>query len=134
MNRFYRIGFVVVIVFIFLAGQALGVGAQIDESFSSRNNGLLTEIRIDVKYIKENIQNNRDGIKELKTGFVLLDKRITLQEDRNIYMAQCIDRVDNRDGWLLSIIGTFMAAMLALQYKRSRAHRKEDEENGEKDN
>jgi len=132
MKNLYRKAILITIIVIFLLPGIIA-GAE-EQDVSSKNNEILTEIRVDVKYIKENIQSNREDIKELKRGFSLLDKRITLQEERNIYITDCIDRVDKRDGWLLGIIGTLMTAVLIMQIKRSRSHRKEDEENGELDN
>jgi len=129
-NRYRKVIFIVAIAIYILTGFIQGLA---QDNLSAKNNEILTEIRVDVKYIKENIQYNRNDIKELKTGLVVLDKRVTLQEERNIYMTECINRVDKRDGWLLTIIGTFMAAMLILQIKRFKTHRREDN-NGEEDN
>lgn len=132
-NLFRKTIIIAFIVLFMLPGIAIAK-EETPEEISRKNNEILTEICIDVKYIKENIGTIKADIKELQSETSSQDKRITLQEERNIYMSQSIDRVDKRDGWLLTIIGSFMAAILIMQVKGNWSSRKEDEDNGKENN
>ena len=132
-NLFRKTIIIAFIVLFMLPGIAIAK-EETPEEISRKNNEILTEICIDVKYIKENIGTIKADIKELQSETSSQDKRITLQEERNIYISQSIDRVDKRDGWLLTIIGSFMAAILIMQVKGNWSSRKEDEDNGKENN
>ena len=110
------IGFII-IIFTMASGEA---NAQEDtEQFK-----ILTEISVDIKYIKKNISEIRENNRELKEDTVVLGSRVTRVEERQINIKENIYTVTERNNWITGIIGSVLILMLGLQLKRSFSHRK----------
>lgn len=85
---------------------------------------ILTEISVDIKYIKKNISEIRENNRELKEDTVILGSRVTRVEERQINIKENIYTVTERNNWITGIIGSVLILMLGLQLKRSFSHRK----------
>lgn len=87
---------------------------------------ILTEMSVDIKYIKKNISEIREDNRGLKEDTVILGSRVTRVEERQINIKENIFQVTERNNWITGIIGSVLIIMLGLQLKRSYSHRKEN--------
>ena len=106
-----------IIIFTMVSGEAKAQGDT--EQFK-----ILTEISVDIKYIKKNISEIRENNRELKEDTVVLGSRVTRVEERQINIKENIYTVTERNNWITGIIGSVLILMLGLQLKRSFSHRK----------
>ena len=87
---------------------------------------LLTEMSMDIKYIKNNIAEIKKDNQIIKSDAIGLGSRVTRVEERQITIKENIYDISERNNWITGIIGSIMILMLGLQLKRSYAHRKND--------
>ena len=87
---------------------------------------LLTEISMDIKYIKNNIAEIKMDNRTIKDDAVGLGSRVTRVEERQITIKADIFDISERSNWITGIIGSVLILMLGLQLKRSYSHRKND--------
>ena len=85
---------------------------------------ILTEISVDIKYIKSNINEIKQDNRGLKDDAIILSSRVTRVEERQITIKENIYTVTERNNWVTGIIGSVLILMLGLQLKRSFSHRK----------
>lgn len=85
---------------------------------------ILTEISVDIKYIKNDISEIKGDNQEIKSDAVKLGSRVTRVEERQITIKENIYDVSERNNWITGIIGSILILMLGLQLKRSYSHRK----------
>ena len=110
-----------IIIWILLAAIA-GINAQENQEQLK----ILTEISVDIKYIKKNISDIKEDNRELKENAVILGSRVTRVEERQINIKENIYGITERSNWVTGIIGSILVIMLGLQLKRSYSHRKEN--------
>jgi len=87
---------------------------------------ILTEISIDIKYIKNNIVNLNTETQGIKKDIGELGTRVTVVEERQINIKEDVCDVNAKNTWFMGIIGSLMVLSLGVQIKRSKNHRKED--------
>ena len=87
---------------------------------------LLTEMSMDIKYIKDNIVEIKQDNHRIKSDAIGLGSRVTRVEERQITIKENIYDVSERNNWITGIIGSILSLMLGLQLKRSYTHRKND--------
>ena len=87
---------------------------------------LLTEISMDIKYIKNNIAEIKKDNRTIKDDAIGLGSRVTRVEERQITIKADIFDISERSNWITGIIGSVLILMLGLQLKRSYSHRKND--------
>lgn len=110
-----------IIIFILLA-----VMMKINAETNPEQFKILTEMSVDIKYIKKNISEIREDNRGLKEDTVILGSRVTRVEERQINIKENIFQVTERNNWITGIIGSVLIIMLGLQLKRSYSHRKEN--------
>lgn len=127
MNKQFLKATIIVLIFIFLL--PLAAGAQETNDMTK----ILTEMSVDIKYIKNNIVTLSEETRGMKENIGELGTRITVVEERQINIKDEVCDVNSKNNWFLSIIGSMMLLSLGVQMKRSHAHRREDcgEENKE---
>lgn len=108
-----------IIIWILLAAIA-GINAQENQEQLK----ILTEISVDIKYIKKNISDIKEDNRELKEDTIVLGSRVTRVEERQINIKENIYGITERSNWVTGIIGSILVIMLGLQLKRSYSHRK----------
>ena len=128
MNRHLKISIIAGVIAILLFTLLIEVNAQggITEQLE-----ILTEIRIDIKYIKNNINEIKNDNKSIKEHIEILEDRVTRTEERQISIKEEICNVTERNSWFSGLIGSVLILILGLQIKRNMNHRKN---NGETDN
>jgi hypothetical protein len=115
----------VIVVFLFIL--AFGFISQAQEQINSEK--LLTEIAVDVKYIKQSIQEIKSTNLKLAENLKELENRVTRVEEKTFVLDEKLCAVGERDLWLLGLVGSFLIVTLGLQYKRSVTFRHNDESN-----
>lgn len=111
-------GFIVAILIFGL----IKVNAQEDHEHLK----LLTEMSMDIKYIKNNIAEIKMDNRTIKDDAIGLGSRVTRVEERQITIKADIFDISERSNWITGIIGSVLILMLGLQLKRSYSHRKND--------
>lgn len=122
MNRYLKKGITIGILIIILSMPLFLGNAQEGQDQLK----LLTEISVDIKYIKKNISEIREDNQGLKEDTIILGSRVTRVEERQINIKENIFQVTERNNWITGIIGSVLIIMLGLQLKRSYSHRKEN--------
>ena len=87
---------------------------------------LLTEISIDVKYIKTNIEELKTDFKSIQSELTNLDKRVTNVENRTTNLENIICNIEQINKWFLGILATIIGGLILYQYKRAGNFRKDD--------
>ena len=80
---------------------------------------LLTEISVDVKYIKTNIEELKIDFKGIQAELTKLDKRVTNVESRTTNLENVICNLENINKWFLSILAAIIGGLVLFQYKRA---------------
>ena len=122
MNRYLKRGIIIGILIIILSMIPFFSNAQEDHDHLK----LLTEMSMDIKYIKNNIAEIKKDNQIIKSDAIGLGSRVTRVEERQITIKENIYDISERNNWITGIIGSIMILMLGLQLKRSYAHRKND--------
>lgn len=84
---------------------------------------ILTEISVDIKYIKDSIADIRHDGRELKLNVQELDRRVLKVESKTDSFEGMLCDITERNNWFMGIIGAMLIAVLGLQYKRSNTFR-----------
>ena len=87
---------------------------------------LLTEISIDVKYIKTNIEELKTDFKSIQSELTNLDKRVTNVENRTSNLETVICNIESINKWFLGILATIIGGLILYQYRRASNYRKDD--------
>ena len=122
MNRYLKKGIAIGILIIILSMIPFFSNAQEDRDHLK----LLTEMSMDIKYIKNNIAEIKKDNQIIKSDAIGLGSRVTRVEERQITIKENIYDISERNNWITGIIGSIMILMLGLQLKRSYSHRKND--------
>lgn len=122
MNRYLKKGITIGILIIILSMTPIFSNAQDDRDHLK----LLTEISMDIKYIKNNIAEIKEDNQMIKSDAIGLGSRVTRVEERQITIKENVYDISERNNWITGIIGSIMILMLGLQLKRSYSHRKND--------
>lgn len=120
--RFYplKAGIIAGIIVILLFVALIKINAQ----ENPEQLRILTEMSVDIKYIKKNISDIKEDNRELKEDTVILGSRVTRVEERQINIKENIFQIAERNNWITGFIGSVLIIMLGLQLKRSYSHRK----------
>lgn len=122
MNRYLKKGITIGILIIILGMTQIFSNAQEDRDHLK----LLTEMSVDIKYIKNSISEIKEDNQIIKSDAIGLGSRVTRVEERQITIKENIYDISERNNWITGIIGSIMILMLGLQLKRSYSHRKND--------
>jgi len=87
---------------------------------------LLTEISIDVKYIKTNIEELKTDFKSIQSELTNLDKRVTNVENRTSNLETVICNIESINKWFLGILAAIIGGLVLYQYRRASNYRKDD--------
>ena len=85
---------------------------------------ILTEMRVDIKYIKSNINEIKNNNKMAGEQVNTLKNRVTKVEERQTNIKSDLYEIAGRNNWVTGFIGSILLLMLGLQLKRSYSHRK----------
>ena len=85
---------------------------------------ILTEMRVDIKYIKSNINEIKNNNKMAGEQVNTLKNRVTKVEERQTNIKKDLYEIAGRSNWVTGFIGSILLLMLGLQLKRSYSHRK----------
>lgn len=93
---------------------------------------LLTEMSVDIRYIKNSISEIKEDNQDMRKREVTLGSRVTRVEERQITIKASLCDVTERNNWFMGLIGTLMILTLGMQIKRSSSHRKNSGNNNNK--
>lgn len=85
----------------------------------SNQEKLLTEISIDVKYIKANIEELKTDSKSMQTDFNILERRVTNVEHKATNLENIICNIENINKWFLGILATIIGGLVLFQVRRA---------------
>lgn len=88
---------------------------------------ILTEMRVDIKYIKSNINEIKNDNKTAGEQVNTLKNRVTKVEERQTNIKNDLYEIAGRNNWVTGFIGSILLLMLGLQLKRSYSHRKNND-------
>jgi hypothetical protein len=114
-------GFIIIILAIIL----IKVNAQ-DNSEQFR---ILTEISMDIKYIKDDMSEIKQDSKETKGQITNLGMRITMVEGRQTGLKENIGSITERNNLFSGFAASILLLMLGLQIKRNFSHRNNNGKN-----
>ncbi|MCC7574796.1 hemolysin XhlA family protein [Candidatus Woesearchaeota archaeon] len=92
----------------------------------SEQEKLLTEISVDVKYIKSSIGELKIDFKSIQSDLNLLEKRVTTVENKTTNLENVICNIEQINKWFLGILATIIGGLILYQYKRAGNFRKDD--------
>lgn len=92
----------------------------------TNNEKLLTEISVDVKYIKANMNELKDDFKNIQEELKGLERRITNVENRASNLETVICNIEQINKWFLGILAAIIGGLVLYQYKRASNYRKDD--------
>ena len=121
MNRHLKVIIIVGIIAIILLLLFIKINAQEGEEQLK----ILTEMKIDIKYIKSNINEIKEDNKIAKEQMRKLENRVTRTEERQLVIRNDLCEIAEKNNWVTGFIGSVLLLMLGLQLKRSYSHRKE---------
>lgn len=98
---------------------------------------ILTEISIDVKYIKANINELKTDFKSIQADLkalddkvqsqlLVIDKRMTTVEGRTDNLERVICNIEKINTYFLGILAAIIGGLVLYQYKRASNFRKDD--------
>ena len=120
MNRHLKIIMIAGIIAIILLLLFIKVNAQEGEEQLK----ILTEMKVDIKYIKSNINEIKEDNKIAKEQMSKLENRVTRVEERQLVIRNDLCEIAEKNNWVTGFIGSVLLLMLTLQLKRSYSHRK----------
>ena len=129
-NRYLKAGITAGIIALIFLVIFIKINAQ-ETSQQAEQFKILTEMCIDIKYIKNNIMEIKGSNKDLAEEIDCLDTRVTRVEERQDTIKKDVISVTGRNNWFMGFVGSLLLIMLSMQVRGSNAHRKE---NGEKNN
>lgn len=124
MNRYLKAGIITGIMAVILLIFLIRINAQPSTDQYNDLGKILTEISVDIKYIKSDINEIKQDNRGLKSDAIKLGSRVTRVEERQVTIKENIYSVTERNNWITGIIGSVLILMLGLQLKRSYSHRK----------
>ncbi len=77
---------------------------------------LLTELRVDIKYIKSGIEELKKTSKDLGDELLLLDKRVTEVEHQADKLEDSMHRITTLNTWFFGIFGTMVGFLFITNY------------------
>lgn len=126
MNRYLKAGIITGIMAIILLIFLVRINAQPNTDQYNDLSKILTEISVNIKYIKSDINEIKQDNRGLGEDAIILGSRVTRVEERQVTMKENIYNVTERNNWVTGIIGSVLILMLGLQLKRNFSHRKND--------
>lgn len=103
---------ILVVVIILNLGSVLGLCQSMTDYEK-----LLTEISIDVKYIKTNIEKINEDFKDVQKQINSLDKRVSEVENKTINLESIICNLETINKWFLGILATLITGLILYQYR-----------------
>jgi len=92
----------------------------------SEQEKLLTEISVDVKYIKSSIGELKIDFKSIQSDLILLERRVTNVENKATNLENVICNIEQINKWFLGILAAIIGGLILYQYKRAGNFRKDD--------
>jgi len=90
---------------------------------------ILTEISMDIKYIKDDMSEIKQDSKETKGQLTNLGTRITMVEGKQSNLKENIISITERNNLFSGFAGSILLLMLGLQIKRNFTHRNNNGKN-----
>jgi peptidoglycan hydrolase CwlO-like protein len=90
------------------------------------NEKILTEISVDVKYIKQNIGELKDNFKDIQEEIKGLEHRVTNVENKTANLESIVCSIESINKWFLGILATIIGGLILYQYRRANNFRKDD--------
>ncbi len=115
MRNFLK--WVLIIGFIFVAWVYFTGSGNCQEL--SEQEKLLTEISVDVKYIKSSIGELKIDFKSIQSDLTKLEHRVTNVEHQANNLENIICNIENINKWFLSILAAIIGGLVLFQYKRA---------------
>ena len=115
MSKYFK--WILIIGFVLLVWLWV-FGDGICQSLSTQEK-ILTEIAVDIRYIKESLAEIRIDNRETKLTVLELERRVGSLEHKTTSFEQMICEITERNNWFMGIIGAMLITVLGLQYKRS---------------
>ena len=112
-----------IIGFILIVWAYFSVDGQCQENLNGK---ILTEISVDVKYIKSSIGELKIDFKSIQSDLNLLEKRVTTVENKTTNLENVICNIEQINKWFLGILATIIGGLILYQYKRAGNFRKDD--------
>lgn len=105
-----------IIGFILIVWAYFSVDGQCQENLNGK---ILTEISVDVKYIKANIEELKIDFKSIQSDLTALEHRVTNVEHQANNLENIICNIENINKWFLSILAAIIGGLVLFQYKRA---------------
>jgi len=131
-NQYRKAGIIAGIIALIFLVVFIKINAQ-ETTQQAEQFKILTEMGIDIKYIKNNIMEIKEINKDLVKEIDCLDTRVTRVEERQDTIKKDIISVTEKNNWFMGFVGSLLLIMLSMQVKRRNAYREEDT-NGKGDN
>jgi len=129
-NRYLKIAIIAGFIALLLIVLSIRVNAQTTKEQVEQLK-LLTEICVDIKYIKTNIDEIKRNNLTATNQIIVLENRVTRVEERQITIKENLVDISIRNNWFLGLVGSILLLMLTMQIRRNNAHKKG---NGEENN
>lgn len=131
-SQYLKIAIIAGFIALLLMVLFIRVNAQSAEEIRNKEQTkLLTEMCLDIKYIKNNIIEMKDNNKSLAIQVIAMNTRVTKVEERQIVIKKDIMEVSNRSNWYSGFVASILLLLLTMQIRRNNAHRKN---NGKENN
>ena len=85
---------------------------------------ILTEMKVDIKYIKYNIIEIKTNNNKNNEKIGILENRMIKTEERQISIKEELCEIAQKNNWVSGFMGSLMLILLGLQLKRNVNHRK----------
>ena len=82
---------------------------------------VLTEIRIDIKYIKAGIEELKAGDKLLREEVSNLDKRVTTVEHKTDRLEDVICEVSQTNRWAFGIVAVLISSVILFDFQKRKS-------------
>jgi len=87
---------------------------------------ILTEMKVDIKYIKYNIIEIKTNNNNNNEKIGILENRMIKTEERQISIKEELFGIAQKNNWVTGFMGSLMLLLLGLQLKRNAKHRKDE--------
>ena len=85
---------------------------------------ILTEMKVDIKYIKYNIIEIKTNNNNNNEKIGILENRMIKTEERQISIKEELCEIAQKNNWVSGFMGSLMLILFGLQLKRNVNHRK----------
>ena len=87
-------------------------------------NEIITEMSVDIKYIKDNISEIKEDNQKLQSEIIRLGNKVAIVEERQTNIKANLCEITERNNWFIGLVGSLLIITLGMQIKRSSSYRK----------